>query len=470
MRLLHALLFAVAIAMTSPARAQDPGEIAFWESVKDSKNSSELQAYLDAYPQGKFAALARIRLKAFGSEPKAAVPAGSGAAQPSAPAPAVSGPAARPAPAQPAAAGPRIAPEAPAYGPFEPIKIVWSNLPTSLTSGYLHLHKQGEEKGFVYKTIDLSRPEARRAGSQVFDGLLPGTYEARLLPAYSSQFVVARTRFTVQEASTASRGNEPKVVTDSTSYPPFEPIRITWSNLPPSLGNIYVRIYKDGQEQPTTQKSEGLTAQTIRTGGMTFDGMLPGTYEVRITGPNYDSTFMVARTQFTIADPNADEPTAAPEPQRSQQGAAPGAAAGTAEPNRQAPPAAHVASQATVPLATSRIRFRGEQPAAVAQPLELKSLIDAVQKENRLPCGNVEVFQWNAKGWDRTRLNRTMQGVIDGFKEQGYALQRLKGPADNTFVVRVDNPQPAPEDTPLLVTFYLEDERELFLVACTTSK
>ncbi len=44
-------------------------EIEFWQTVKNSPNPSELQAYLDIYPQGKFAPLARIRLKKIAGKP-----------------------------------------------------------------------------------------------------------------------------------------------------------------------------------------------------------------------------------------------------------------------------------------------------------------------------------------------------------------------------------------------------------------
>jgi formylglycine-generating enzyme required for sulfatase activity len=43
-------------------------ELAFWESVQDSENPDELRAYLDAYPEGRFAALARLRIKALMGE------------------------------------------------------------------------------------------------------------------------------------------------------------------------------------------------------------------------------------------------------------------------------------------------------------------------------------------------------------------------------------------------------------------
>lgn len=41
-------------------------ELAFWESVKDSRNPEELRAYLSAYPEGRFVALARVRVEALG--------------------------------------------------------------------------------------------------------------------------------------------------------------------------------------------------------------------------------------------------------------------------------------------------------------------------------------------------------------------------------------------------------------------
>ena len=44
------------------AEAASP-QVAFWESVRDSKDAAELEAYLKAYPDGQFAPLARIRLE-----------------------------------------------------------------------------------------------------------------------------------------------------------------------------------------------------------------------------------------------------------------------------------------------------------------------------------------------------------------------------------------------------------------------
>ncbi len=44
----------------------DPLDLAFWESVKDSDRRQELQAYLDQHPNGHFAGLARARLSSLG--------------------------------------------------------------------------------------------------------------------------------------------------------------------------------------------------------------------------------------------------------------------------------------------------------------------------------------------------------------------------------------------------------------------
>jgi formylglycine-generating enzyme required for sulfatase activity len=38
-------------------------ELAFWESIKDSTHASDYEAYLEAYPKGRFAALARSRIE-----------------------------------------------------------------------------------------------------------------------------------------------------------------------------------------------------------------------------------------------------------------------------------------------------------------------------------------------------------------------------------------------------------------------
>lgn len=48
---------------STPAPSENAAEIAFWNSVKDSKNPAELRAYLQAFPTGVFAPLAKVRIE-----------------------------------------------------------------------------------------------------------------------------------------------------------------------------------------------------------------------------------------------------------------------------------------------------------------------------------------------------------------------------------------------------------------------
>ena len=41
----------------------ESAEVTFWNSIKDSKNAAEYQAYLQAFPNGVFAPLARLRVQ-----------------------------------------------------------------------------------------------------------------------------------------------------------------------------------------------------------------------------------------------------------------------------------------------------------------------------------------------------------------------------------------------------------------------
>ncbi len=64
------LVVAFFLPVNTPSFAQtDLAEIEFWQSVKASTSPEEFQAYLDLYPQGKFAPLARLRIKRLSSKP-----------------------------------------------------------------------------------------------------------------------------------------------------------------------------------------------------------------------------------------------------------------------------------------------------------------------------------------------------------------------------------------------------------------
>lgn len=64
-------------AQAAPSTAIDStaNSRAFWESVKDSKNPEEFKAYLEQFPDGMFASLARARLKSLEAAQAPVVPA-----------------------------------------------------------------------------------------------------------------------------------------------------------------------------------------------------------------------------------------------------------------------------------------------------------------------------------------------------------------------------------------------------------
>ncbi|WP_181832605.1 SUMF1/EgtB/PvdO family nonheme iron enzyme [Bosea caraganae] len=78
----------------SPAPPQSSGdqtdafELSFWETIRNSENAAEYRAYLDAYPNGRFAGLARAREQLYRPKP------------PGGPAPAAPAPVQAPAPPQ----------------------------------------------------------------------------------------------------------------------------------------------------------------------------------------------------------------------------------------------------------------------------------------------------------------------------------------------------------------------------------
>jgi len=75
----------------TPGVTQDAAyDLAFWESIRNSRNAAEYRAYLDAYPNGRFASLARTREQEYRASPAAPAPTAVAVATP----PAASQPAA----------------------------------------------------------------------------------------------------------------------------------------------------------------------------------------------------------------------------------------------------------------------------------------------------------------------------------------------------------------------------------------
>jgi formylglycine-generating enzyme required for sulfatase activity len=102
-----------------PKDSNEQYELTFWDSIKDSNYASDYEAYLKAYPNGRFATLARARIERL----KAAAGAQKPQTAPTSPPPQAATPAAPAAPApqpqRPAAASPAPVP-APARSPTQP--------------------------------------------------------------------------------------------------------------------------------------------------------------------------------------------------------------------------------------------------------------------------------------------------------------------------------------------------------------
>jgi hypothetical protein len=104
---------ATAKPAAAAASGSDAIELAFWDSVKDSTSAADYRAYLEAFPDGSFAPLARVRLAALSPKtppPEKAepAPARQARAEPEAAPPPLPAPKPRPPPAL-AAAAPRMA-------------------------------------------------------------------------------------------------------------------------------------------------------------------------------------------------------------------------------------------------------------------------------------------------------------------------------------------------------------------------
>lgn len=92
------------VAAPAPEPAADPQQqdIAAWNAIKSSKNADDYKAYLEKYPNGEFVDLAKLRIEQYGAPAPAAPPAAPPTAveQPAQPAPATTSTVApKPAPA-----------------------------------------------------------------------------------------------------------------------------------------------------------------------------------------------------------------------------------------------------------------------------------------------------------------------------------------------------------------------------------
>ena len=477
MRFLSVLLLCL-VAFGTPVLAEDSAEITFWDSVRDSKNPDELKAYLDAYPNGKFAPLARIRIKSLGgTAPAAAQPEAKPQAQTQQKAAATTATAKK---------GPQLTPEKATYGPLEPIVVDWSGVPASLRSGWIQVRKQGDTAEVARVSVDFY---SKKSGSTKLDGLLPGSYDLSLLtPPYGKEYTLARASFTVAEPGAAGSGEGAVLTLASETVGPFEPIEVSYDKLPASLRTGWVRMAKeDGTE--VARQSFSINGDQ-HSGKVTFDGTLPGTYKFDLLAPPYGKELLLASTSVTVVDPNAqpaadgqaDQPAGQPageaQPPADTQGdAQPAPADDTGQ------PAAAPQEQAAAP-APQQPTEQPAQPAAPAGSVEHSVLgniafadrpnaadpnlgpvlLKALKGEVNVTCaGTTEGYTWKMAQNDDARLQKLLTDDTVALKGNGYAVSEIPVKLDNMLIYKAKG-----KDSLLLIWLYDEASRTLNMLLCPT--
>lgn len=180
----------------------------------------------------------------------------------------------------------------PTYAAFEPPVVEFSGFPGN-ENDWITVVPAGappETQGQFYYTA------GRRSGSFTFDGLAPGTYEARAFFNWPAGGRIVRhvAAFVVGDAAPA-----PVVRTQKPSYAPKEPIVVEYLGFPGTNDWITVTAASNPAEQ---------YGQFFYTGGkqggfFTFTGLEAGVYEVRAylnwSAGGYN---IVARSSFTVGD------------------------------------------------------------------------------------------------------------------------------------------------------------------------
>ena len=198
-------------ALTSTARADgtDPADLAFWQSIQNSTNPAEYQAYLDAFPTGKFVALAKIRVTA---PPQAA------AVAPAVTVPAVTAPAAQDTTADQAAApanptgdvgqGETLVLDPPKLRVGGTLKVTCTNFPTPTNYDKIIVVAAGAPNadpnspaGSGIKVLGYDYASNCAQGVLTYGPFAPGNYEVRFYTQlYNNdgrQEIATRTKFSV---------------------------------------------------------------------------------------------------------------------------------------------------------------------------------------------------------------------------------------------------------------------------------
>lgn len=198
------------------------------------------------------------------------------------------------------------------YAPFEPISATWRGLKKG-TNAWIVIGRPGGTGGFASpdQSQSLSNYDGNvSSGKHTFRGYPPGKYEIRLVaPPYGNETVLARLTIVVADKSAAPDGaerSEAQLTTVKPSYVPLTPIEARWTGI--RLVNGWVGIGRPGEgafeysrREPFISLPSNHMAKPA-SGSHTFDGLLPGEYELRIVHGDFGKPQVLLRHRFTIKD------------------------------------------------------------------------------------------------------------------------------------------------------------------------
>jgi len=403
-------VLAAVLLLAAPAFAQDAGEIEFWKTVQGSKNPAELQAYLDAYPEGRFAPLARLRIATLRGT--AAAPT----AEPQAPgAPAVARPTA------PAASAPEVL--SPPPGPVaknpgagsaaEANRAAAGRLYAAIRAGDLEAAKAAVAQG-----VDVNAPDGRGM-PPIGLAALHGRAEIIRLLADHGADVNRNDRYGFTPLMDAAIRGQPGAVR-----------ALLAAGADPKLKGA------NGNDPIGAARPNG-PADPRFAGKLEAGGVLAAAIAARAGGA----------AAAAPAEPSG------------------GAGQSTAAVARPPPSVAAVPAPALPRVGIGSLRFTLDQPT-IATEAYLQDVAKSVRESTKLSCEAPKFYHWDAGGWDKGRVRRNMLGVLEALDADGYRLKRLKAPFDNMQVVQAENPMPGQPAPSLVLAFYLEANKDYYLMAC----
>jgi formylglycine-generating enzyme required for sulfatase activity len=201
-----------------PKDSAEQVELTFWDSVKDSSHASDYEAYLQAYPNGRFAALARARMERLkASAPKTETPKATPAP---APTPAPVAPPAQEKTRPPVVKRPADAP--PATPPATPAE------PARAAGGPSQLQKTGADIRDcpACPVLGVIAPGAFTMGSNTSD---PSEKPPRRVTV-EAPFAIGRTEVTVEQWNACVDAGACPRVTDAARAPNTPARDISWDD------------------------------------------------------------------------------------------------------------------------------------------------------------------------------------------------------------------------------------------------